>query len=54
MLLTEFYLILNCGVKLGMQTNFTRVRWEKSLFRLENGFIFEKSRDSFEPGIQQE
>ena len=54
MLLTEFYLILNCGVKLGTETNFTRERGEKNLLGLENGFIFEKPGDSFQPGIQQE
>src|SRR5690606_40747081 len=53
MLLTEFDLMLNCGLKLGVNPSFTRVRMEKNLARLENGFIFEKSRDPFEPCIEQ-
>ncbi len=39
---------------MGTETNFTRESREKSLPGLENGLIFEKAGDSFQPGIQQE
>ncbi len=53
MLLTEFCLIFNWGLKLGSNLILQGEIWKK-LYALEHGFILREFMQAFKPGIEQE